>query len=97
MSSVGDPTSIPLPSVAPDTDYQATCAVEAYVGMGVCMGVGLIFILLRLYVKLAITHQWGWDDSERYTKRTDSMLIETVACVVGYVHPSLTNIWLSLI
>jgi hypothetical protein len=25
----------------------------------------LVFVLLRLYVKLAITHMWGWDDGEK--------------------------------
>lgn len=34
------------------------------------MGVALIFIVLRLHVKLAITHQWGWDD---------------MSCVIGFV------------
>ena len=67
MSSAGLidlPVIPPPPGVLPDFDHPPTRTLEAYIGMGVCIGVTLVFIVLRLYVKSAITHQWGWDDGE---------------------------------
>lgn len=48
-------------------------AIEAYVGMGVCVGSALLFVFMRLYVKAIVTHQWGWDDCESLD---DLILIE---------------------
>lgn len=56
------PAGAPPPGVMPNFDHPATRAIEAHIGMGICIGVTLVFVVLRLYVKLAITHMWGWDD-----------------------------------
>ena len=62
------PVIPPPPGVLPDFDHPPTRALEAYIGMGVCIGVTLVFIVLRFYVKSAVTHQWGWDDGECQSK-----------------------------
>lgn len=58
------PAGAPPPGVTSDFNHPHSRAIEAHIGMGICMGVTLIFVLLRAYVKLGITHQWGWDDCE---------------------------------
>lgn len=60
------PAGAPPPGVMPNFDHPATRAIEAHIGMGICIGVTLVFVVLRLYVKLAITHMWGWDDCESF-------------------------------
>ena len=56
------PAGPPPVGVLPNFDNPATRDTEIYVGMGICIGITTIFVTLRLYVKLAITHMWGWDD-----------------------------------
>lgn len=56
------PAGAPPPGVISNFDHAESRAIEAYIGMGICIGVTLIFVTLRVYVKLAITHHWGWDD-----------------------------------
>lgn len=34
--------------------------------MGVCMGVTLVLMVLRIYVKVAVNHLWDWDDCESF-------------------------------
>lgn len=56
------PAGIPPPGVTANLDHPESRAIEAHIGMGVCIGVTLVFLLLRIYVKLAVAHMWGWDD-----------------------------------
>lgn len=60
------PAGAPPPGVVPNFDHPPTRVIEAHIGMGICIGVTLVFVMLRLYVKLAITHTWGWDDCESF-------------------------------
>lgn len=84
------PALRPPAGVVPDLDHPATRAVEAYIGIGVCIGIAVVFILLRLYVKAAITHQWGWDDGEWLKEVGSLVLTITAACVLGFVRQSAT-------
>lgn len=59
------PVAAPPVGVLPNLNNPSTRAIEIYVGMGICIGISLVFVLLRLYVKLAITHMWGGDDGEK--------------------------------
>ena len=54
--------AIPPDGVLPNFVNPTTRDTEMYVGIGVCIGLTLIFVPLRLYVKLVVTHMWGWDD-----------------------------------
>ena len=56
------PGATPPDGVLPNFVNPATRDTEIYVVIGVCMGIMLIFVTLRLYVKLVVTHMWGWDD-----------------------------------
>lgn len=58
------PAAEPPPGVIPNFDHPQSRAIVEYVGVGICLGVTLIFVLLRVYVKLVVTHAWGWDDGE---------------------------------
>ena len=58
------PAGTPPAGVLPNFEHGATRAVEAYVVMGICMGITLVLIIVRLYVKFCVTHLWGWDDGE---------------------------------
>ena len=58
--SAGNPPS----GVIPDLDHGETRAIEGFIGIGICIGISLIFMLLRFYVKFWITHLWGWDDGK---------------------------------
>ena len=60
------PADAPPPGVVSNFDHPDSRAIAAHIGMGICMGVTLIFVILRAYVKLAITHLWGWDDCESF-------------------------------
>lgn len=52
----------PPPGVVHNFDHAQSRAIEGFIGMGVCIGITSVFVILRLYVKFAITHMWGWDD-----------------------------------
>ena len=58
------PVTNPPAGVLPDLMHGETRMLEGYIGIGICIGITLIFILLRFYVKFWITHLWGWDDSK---------------------------------
>lgn len=58
------PASTPPVGVLPNFEHPPTRAIETYVVMGICMGITLVFVLLRLYVKMMITRLWGWDDGQ---------------------------------
>ena len=63
-----DPASFPLApppkGTLPNFDHPASLAQLGHVCMGIFMAVTAGFIILRIYVKLNITKQWGWDDGE---------------------------------
>lgn len=60
------PLGQPPPGIISNFDHAPSRAIEAHIGMGICIGITLVFVLLRFYVKLAITQKWGWDDCEPF-------------------------------
>lgn len=56
------PAGKPPPGVTPNFDHPQSRAIAAHIGMGICIGITSVLIILRVYVKLAITKFWGWDD-----------------------------------
>ena len=60
------PVGAPPPGIRPNFDHGESRAIEAYVAMGICIGLTTIFVALRVYVKLAVTHMWGWDDCKLF-------------------------------
>ena len=56
------PALAPPPGVVPNFNKPPSRAYEMRIGIGVCIAISSIFLVLRLYVKLAITHAAGWDD-----------------------------------
>jgi len=62
------PVAAPPVGVLPNFNDPATRAIEIYIGMGICIGITLFFVVLRLYVKLAVTHMWGWDDGDNLSQ-----------------------------
>ena len=58
------PVGKPPPGVISNFDHPQSRAIVEYVGVSICLGFALIFVLLRIYVKLAVTRAWGWDDGE---------------------------------
>ncbi|KAF2676574.1 hypothetical protein K458DRAFT_437229 [Lentithecium fluviatile CBS 122367] len=64
------PAAPPPPGVLSNFDHPDTNADQGHIGMGICIALITIFMLLRIYVKSAITKMWGWDD---------------VACILGYI------------
>lgn len=79
------PAGPPPPGVVPNFDHPQSRAIDVYVGMGVCIGITSILIILRVYVKLAVTHMWGWDDCEFFLVFQDWMLTALGACLIGFV------------
>ena len=63
--------SPPPPGVTPNFDHPQSRTIEAHIGMGICIGIAAIFVVLRIYIKLAvIAHMWGWDDCESFNMVT---------------------------
>jgi hypothetical protein len=58
------PAGKPPPGVIPNFDDPESRAIVMHIGISICLGVALVFVLLRIYVKLAVTRAWGWDDGE---------------------------------
>ena len=58
------PIEPPPPGIVPNFDHPHRRVIILYAGVGVCLGITLVFVLLRIYSKLAVTHTWGWDDGE---------------------------------
>lgn len=56
------PAGTPPPGIRPNFEHGESRAIDAHIAMGISMSLSTIFILLRVYVKLAVTHMWGWDD-----------------------------------
>lgn len=54
----------PPPGITSNFDNPPSRAIVEYIGVGICLGVTLGIVLLRIYVKLAVTRVWGWDDGE---------------------------------
>ena len=61
------PAAKPPPGTKSNFDNPQSREVDAYIGIWICFGITLLFVLLRLYVKLIITHKWAWDDCELST------------------------------
>ncbi len=54
------------------------------------MGVTLVFVVLRVYVNLAVSHLWGWGDCESLEKIAICIMLTAVgACLMGFVRDSL--------
>lgn len=58
------PAESPPPGVIQNLDHPQSRAFEARVAMSVCIGITTVLVVLRMYVKLAITHMLGWEDCE---------------------------------
>lgn len=58
------PADKPPPGVIPNFDHPQSRAIIEYIGVSICLGVALIFVSLRTYVRLALRPAWGWDDGE---------------------------------
>ena len=78
--------SPPPPGVTPNYHDPQSRTIEAHIGMGVCIGIAAVLVVLRIYIKLAVkTQTWGWDDCE--SSRWSLVLILTAegACLTGFV------------
>jgi hypothetical protein len=66
--SMMDPSMFPLvpppDGIIPNFDNPASLESLGHTAMGVFIGITAAFIILRIYVKLTISKQWGWDDGE---------------------------------
>lgn len=51
------PPGVELNFVNPETE-----SARGHVSMTLCIVIGTVFLLLRLFVKVSITKLWGWDD-----------------------------------
>lgn len=58
------PLAAPPPNVTPNFEHPQSCAPAAQIGLGICIGIVSIFVVLRLYAKLTIVNNWGWEDCE---------------------------------
>ena len=86
------PAGNPPAGVLPNFEHPQTRDMDLYVGIGLCIGITMVFIILRLYVKLCITQLWGWDDGMSPTSTCrHMMLMSIVACVTGFVRQSLVH------
>ena len=79
------PAGSPPPGVVPNLNDPQSRAMDAHIGMGICIGVTSVFVLLRMYVKLAVTHLWGWDDCGSFHAVSRSTLTVVGACLMGFV------------
>ena len=79
------PAGTPPAGVIPNFDHPHSRAFEVRTGMGICIGITSVLVLLRVYVKLAVTHLWGWDDCESIEVGNGSMLTAIGACLLGFV------------
>ena len=53
--------------------------------MGMCIGAASVSIMLRVFVELAVTHIWGWNDCESIKILLCIMLITVKTCLTGFV------------
>lgn len=58
------PLSAPPPNVTPNFDHPQSSALAAQIGLGICIGIASIFVMLRIYAKLTVVQAWGWEDCE---------------------------------
>ena len=58
------PATTPPPGVIPNFNHPPTRAVDAYISMAIFIGITSTLVVLRIYIKLAVTHMWGLDDCE---------------------------------
>lgn len=77
------------PGVIPNFDHPQSRVIDLRVGFPLCLGIALVFVILRLYVKLAITRMWGCDDCELERKVIPSKLTAIGACLIGFVRYNL--------
>ena len=82
------PVGAPPPGVVSNFDHPSTRATEVRITMGICLGITSVFIVLRLYVKILITHMWGWDDCEFLEMVVCLLLTVVGACILGWVRQS---------
>lgn len=68
MGDAMDPSLFPLgrPPNGTFSNFDNPASLESlgHTAMGVFMAITAAFLILRIYVKLTITKQWGWDDGE---------------------------------
>lgn len=72
-------------------DHPPSRTLELKVGLSTCLGIALVFVLLRLYVKLRIIRLWGWEDCELLIYIRPLFLSKLIAigtCFIGFVRHS---------
>lgn len=79
------PAGPPPAGVVPNLDHPQSRASQAYIAMGLFIAVDLVFVILRVYVKVAVTHNLGWDDCESCEQKNVPMLTPVGACLMGFV------------
>ena len=62
------PALAPPPGVVPNFHNPPSRAGEMRIGMGLCIGITSVLVVLRFYVKFAITHTPGWDDCKFFPR-----------------------------
>lgn len=58
------PSAAPPPGVVPNFVNPHNMYTQIVVSDGVCFGVATVVVALRLFTKVRITHDMGWDDCE---------------------------------
>ena len=58
------PTKPPPAGQLSDFEHGEDRAFQAYVGMSIGLAITMVFVTLRLYVKMGVTRICGWDDCE---------------------------------
>ena len=83
------PAEAPPPGVIQNLNHPQSRAFEARVAMSVCIGITTILVVLRMYVKLAITHMLGWDDCKTIGSMSMCGLLTAIGtCLLGFVSRS---------
>lgn len=63
---VMDPYDLPLaappPGIRPNPLHPESRAVVATSGIAICVFLMMVFVLMRVYIKLFISRTFGWDD-----------------------------------
>ena len=63
------PALAPPPGVVPNFHNPPSRAGEMRIAMGLCIGITSVLVVLRFYVKFAITHTLGWDDCKFFPRK----------------------------
>ena len=79
------PAATPTAGVVSELDNPPSRALDLYIGMGTCIAVTAVLLALRMYAKLVVTKNPGWEDCETRHSIIIQMLTAIVACSIGFV------------